>query len=200
MSMDKEDVLTHALSFYYGGMNKAELYYLYDLCIDKNVLELGSMVGMSSYVIASVAKEVSCVDIWSDNQDHLSHDPEQQQVYKNFLPNLPNMYESFTENCKEFINSGKLKMFQGNTQDMANNFNDHEFDVLLIDADHSYKGISSDFYLYRDKLKPDGLFIFHDYGDSMWKGIQEFCNEMVDKGELKMIGIADRIAACKNGT
>jgi predicted O-methyltransferase YrrM len=36
------------------------------------------------------------------------------------------------------------------------------FDVLLIDGDHSYEGVSQDFERYRALVRPGGLIAFHD--------------------------------------
>ena len=192
--MNKEEVLEHVLLFEYGGMSKNELAYLYDICTSKDVLELGSMIGMSSYVIASVAKSLSCVDVWSDTWEHLEYDPKQQEIYKQFTGVILSMYESFKRNCKIFIDSEKIKMYKGNTNEMANKFLDKSFDVILIDADHSYGGISQDFNLYQNKIKNSGLIVFHDYGDSMWTGIKQFADEMVSQNKIKMTGKAERIA------
>jgi predicted O-methyltransferase YrrM len=35
-------------------------------------------------------------------------------------------------------------------------------DVLFIDGDHSYEGVSHDFLLYRDLVRRGGLIVFHD--------------------------------------
>jgi hypothetical protein len=192
--MNKQDVISHALSFKFGGMLPEELSFLYDICVGKSVLELGSMVGMSSYVIASVAKELSCVDVWSDSQEHLSHDPVQANIYKVYLPELPNMFEQFKINCKEFIDSKKIKMYRGKTQNLFNQFPDNYFDLLLIDADHSYQGVFTDFNLYHTKIHKDGRIAFHDYGDSMWIQIAIFCNEMVRQNKIRPIAYCERIA------
>jgi predicted O-methyltransferase YrrM len=192
--MNKHETVQHATSFQYGGQSYGELAYLYDICTDKDVLELGSMVGMSSYVIASVAKSLSCVDIWSDTQEHLVHDPGQANIYASLVAGLPNMFASFTDNCKEFIESKKIKMYRGNTLKLAKKFSDNTFDVVFIDADHSYIGVCNDFKLYHTKVKQDGLIVFHDYGDEMWTGIKRFCDEMVAQQKLKFVNKCERIA------
>ena len=189
----KDDVIDKAYSFYYGGMYPEELREIYDLCKDKKVIELGSMVGMSSYVIASVAEHVSCVDVWSDTQEHLSHDPLQQDVYKEFVPNLPNMLESFATNCKDYIELGKISMFRGKTEDMVHNFPAKTADILFIDADHSYIGVSNDYQHYIHTLKDNGYLLFHDYG-GMWQGVKYLCDEMVAKGEIKLVKIVMSLA------
>lgn len=195
--LNKEEVLSHAMSFNFGGMSRNELGCLYDISDNKNVLELGSMVGMSSYVIASVAKSVSCVDIWSDTQEHLVHDKQQADIYKSLLPQLPNMYDEFIKNCEVFIKNKKIIMYRGNTHDMSSKFNDGEFDLILIDADHSYEGVQKDFELYNHKIHKNGLIVFHDYGDSMWTGIKQFCDMLFLQKKITYIGGIDRIGIFK---
>lgn len=190
--MTKNELVKHALTFKHGGMSYNELYALSDICEGKKVLELGSMVGMSSYVIGNVCSSLDCVDLWSDNQDHLiKHDPNQAQIYKNLK--LSNMYELFLSNCSVFINTGKINMHRGKTLDVVDEFSDKSFDVILLDADHSYHGVSRDFYAYENKLKDDGLFVFHDYGDEMWTAILHFCNEMVAQNRIKYVKNYERI-------
>lgn len=191
--MNREELLKYVLTFNYGGMSEGELGYLYDFCYNKNVLELGSMVGMSSYVIATVANHLSCVDLWSDTQEHLKHDPRQAAVYKQYTPDL-NMFSEFNRNCKEFIESGKITMYRGNTIDVVNFFEDETFDIIFIDADHSYFGVSRDFELYYNKVKSDGLLIFHDYNDDMWTGIKRLCDEKVSAGKIQLVEKRERIA------
>jgi predicted O-methyltransferase YrrM len=190
-----QDILNKIMKFGYGGMSVAELSFLMKICEDKVVLELGSMVGQSSYAIASVAKSLDCVDVWEDNQDHLEHDKKQAEIYAKYVPDLPNMYRSFCENCKEFISSGKIKTHRGNTNSKHADFKNKQFDIILIDADHSWKGVSTDFSNYESKLKDNGVFLFHDYGDSMWVDIKRFCNKMEEEKRIRKIDQVERIAA-----
>lgn len=189
---DKQQLIDYVLTFKYGGMLPSELSHLYDYCLGKTVLELGSMVGMSSYLMASIANLVYCVDVWSDTQDHL--EPKQAQIYAQYVPELPNMLKAFETNCREFIDSGRIIMRRGLTSAFATNFQDSSFDIILIDADHSYDGVKRDFELYHKKVKSDGYIIFHDYGDSMWTGIKEFCDS---EPKLQLVSKVDRLAVFK---
>jgi len=190
----EEIVLNTVMNFKYGGMSENELLFLMELCKNKKVLELGSMVGQSSYAIASFAKSIDCVDVWSDKQDHLAHDKKQAQIYEKYLPDLKNMYLSFLTNCEKFIKTNKIKIHRGTTKEQAKNFKNNEFDIILFDADHSYYGISNDFFDYEEKLKDNGFFVFHDYGDSMWIDIKRFCDEMEKKNRITKIAQKERIA------
>jgi predicted O-methyltransferase YrrM len=168
--MPREEIIKKALSFKYGGMSEGELSFLYDFCKDKDVLELGSMVGMSSYAIASVAKSLHCVDVWDDNQNqkHLEHDKRQQKIYLSYSQDLPSTLKGFKENCKKFLDSGKIIMHRGTTEDRVSDFGGMDFNIVFIDADHLYFGISNDYKLYNHLVRKDGYIIFHDYEDPMW--------------------------------
>jgi len=193
--MDKNKVIETALLFKPGSMSRGELECLYDNCKDIDIIELGSLTGMSSFVIASVCKSLKCIDLWSESYDHLNHDQKQKNIYLNWPNNeTKNTEQHFIENCKEFIDSGKIKMFKGTTESQVINFQDKSFDAILIDADHSYFGISNDYKNYNTKIKDNGFIIFHDYGDGMWVDIKRFCDEMVNSGKFQTVLIKERIA------
>jgi len=192
--MNDAEIVAHAVSFGHGGMSAPELTKLMEICRNKKVLELGSMIGMSSYVIGNVAKSLDCVDVWSDTQEHLAHDTSQCVVYKALTQNIPNMYDAFTSNCGELIDSCKIKIHRGKTSDVVSDFADSSFDVIIFDADHSYFGVSNDFYNYDCKLRSDGRFLFHDYNDGMWTSIVKFCNEMIDAKRIIYVDNVERLA------
>jgi len=189
--MEKEEVLNQSDKLIYGGMTRKELSFLYDICSNKTVLELGSMAGRSSYVIASTAKKLWCVDVWSDTLDHLV-DPIQISHYKVYQPK--NIFDTFIKNCGVFIDSGKLEMCRGKTVEVANSFPDNFFDIIFIDADHSYSGVSNDYASYEYKLKSKGNFVFHDYEHEVLTGISKFCNEKAYRKELQWVKRVESLA------
>ena len=56
-----------------------------------------------------------------------------------------------------------------------------EYDVLIIDGDHSYAGVKADFLLYLPFVSRGGYIIFDDYGAPDWPGVKEFVDETVMK-------------------
>lgn len=46
--------------------------------------------------------------------------------------------------------------------DAADYFEDHSVDFLHIDGSHSYKEVSSDYQLWKSKVKKGGIIAFHD--------------------------------------
>ncbi len=170
--MNKEEVLDHAMSLGFGGMNRHELGFLYDYCKDKNVLELGSHVGQSSYVIASVAKYLTCVDAWIDGAPYLEE--KQSSIYGR---QEKGMKQQFDFNLRGFTNLRKLAFFT----DAALHYLKDDYDIVLIDADHSYEVCKRDIELYKSKAP---IIIFHDYNTPSWPGVKQ----AVDESGLEPIG------------
>lgn len=195
--MTPNEVIEKALSFKHGGMSAGELSWLYDFCKGKKVIELGSMVGQSSYVIASVCDRITCVDAWDDSFGHLSHSPAQLEVYKNdWVNHLPDisMMDAFILHCASFIESGKLAFVQGKTEEVKNHFSSNTADILLIDADHEYEGVKKDIDNYLHTVKQSGIVLFHDYGkDGYWTGVTEAADEAVEAGKIKPLFCFERI-------
>lgn len=180
--MNKEEILDHAMSLGYGGMNRHELGFLYDYCKDKKVLELGSHIGQSSYVIASVAKHLTCVDAWIDGAPYLEE--KQSSIY---AKQEKGMIDQFNQNTKSFTNLGSIRGF---TEEVATFIMDGAFDIILIDADHSYEGCKRDIELYKNKAK---IIIFHDYDTASWPGVKR----AVDESGLKPINQFHYLKVCE---
>jgi len=51
------------------------------------------------------------------------------------------------------------------------------FDVIYIDGDHSKEGVINDWNLAKKIIKPDGLIIFDDWGDSNCKPVRDGIKE-----------------------
>jgi predicted O-methyltransferase YrrM len=63
------------------------------------------------------------------------------------------------------------------------------YNVLIIDADHSYSGVKHDFYNYRHLVKRGGYIIFDDYGNPRWPGLTAFVDkEVAEIPELEFVG------------
>lgn len=177
-------IVDHALTFLHGGMTREELSILRLACNGARVCEVGSMVGMSSYVIASVARELVCVDLWPDNFDFI--EPRQREIYEKISKILPNMYEQFKRNMEGKTYTEK----RGLAHVMARELPDNYFNIILMDADHSYEGLARDYAAFSPKLASGGMWLFHDYGSAMWPDVTRF----VDDQGLKIRGLVGYLA------
>ncbi|MXN67191.1 glycosyltransferase [Stappia sp. GBMRC 2046] len=56
---------------------------------------------------------------------------------------------------------------------------DRLYDFVLIDGDHSLAGVTRDFELYGDMVRPGGLLVFDDYDTTDWPAIKPFVDDVV---------------------
>lgn len=68
-------------------------------------------------------------------------------------------------------------------------------DVLMIDGDHTEEGVRSDFELYSDLVRPDGLIAFHDIVDGrpdLVGGVPRFWRSVKTDGALELVEDPDQ--------
>ena len=56
---------------------------------------------------------------------------------------------------------------------------DRQYDFVMIDGDHSLGGVSNDFELFGNLVRPGGLLIFDDYDTADWPAIGQFVDDHV---------------------
>jgi predicted O-methyltransferase YrrM len=70
-----------------------------------------------------------------------------------------------------------------------------EYDVLIIDGDHSFDGVKFDFEHYASMVRPGGYILFDDYDVEEWPDIKRYVDtEVVGLRTLYRIGAAFRTA------
>jgi len=132
------------------------LYGLDQLCQDINlnknsvVLEVGCNDGVSTSLFAYYASKVICIDVYFS--DSLKNE---------IIP----LYNNIT-----FIH--------GNSVDKIQTMNDNFFDMIYIDADHSYDAVKKDISLSIPKLKSDGYMCGHDYDIHSKNDVYRAVNEI----------------------
>lgn len=71
-----------------------------------------------------------------------------------------------------------------------------EFDVLLIDGDHSYDGVRKDFEIFGPLVKVGGVILFDDYEVSEWPDIKKYVDDAPMKMDcLRLLATGFRTAA-----
>ncbi len=63
---------------------------------------------------------------------------------------------------------------------------DRMIDLLFIDGDHTYEGVSQDYLMYSPLVRPGGMIAFHDIVKTPWPGCQvdRFWGELVQDRSL----------------
>lgn len=157
---DIDDVLV-------DGMRLNRLFGLQDLIkenlnLDSIVCELGSHMGASGSLFAYYCKQVYCVDIWGASNAELV----------------------FDMTMADFDNVTKIK----NTSVNASfTFPNNYFDLVYIDASHTYKDVTDDIIHWKSKVKKNGFLAGHDYNHS------STLSEEVIKAVVEQLGEPDNI-------
>ena len=99
-------------------------------------------------------------------------------------------------NCRQSfskeISVGIIELHNGDASEVLSTFDDHYFDWIYVDADHSYKGVQSDIAVAVHKVKQDGLLVFDDY--TYWSplecqryGVEQAVNELCVRDGWKVV-------------
>jgi predicted O-methyltransferase YrrM len=122
------------------------------------VLELGSWLGDGS--TACFIKELErsrgilyCVDTWRGNKQVPRH-REIDEQYDVFATYLANVRRTGGEKV--------VKPMMMTSREAATIVSDHSFDLVFIDADHSYTSVKEDIRLWLPKVTPGGILCGHD--------------------------------------
>lgn len=99
---------------------------------------------------------------------------------------------------KKILKGIKYNKWVGNSQskqarEFVLNLN-IEFDIIFIDADHSYRGVKKDTFAYGQFLKDGGFIIYHDAEDK-YIGVREWLKEIKSK---KILGLEHVITFVQN--
>ena len=94
------------------------------------------------------------VDAWLDDGIISRNDlGEAQEI-------LNSRYQNFTERMARYP---FVKIYKEYTFNAVRHFNDNFFDLIYIDADHTYEGCKKDLNDWFSKVKPGGFFTGDDY-------------------------------------
>lgn len=117
-------------------------------------IEVGSNIGESATIFLSFEKvhHLFCIDHWIEAINILQKKLEGE------------------------INRGRCTIYSGNSLNFSNLVSDDSFDVVYIDADHSYESASNDISYYWPKLRKNGFLCGHDY-TVKWPGVVKAVDE-----------------------
>lgn len=162
------------------GSDTNDLLAIQDLCNYLNehympvndivMVEIGSMIGDSSEQFALRVKTILCVDAWDYN---LFSEEKDRIKYQNIFPELELMFDAVATQYKNII---KCK---ASSLTASKKFDNHLFDFIYIDADHSYESVKQDLTIWLPKIKPSGWIGGHDYNNNNFPGVKQAIDEIL---------------------
>ncbi|KAA3653541.1 MAG: class I SAM-dependent methyltransferase [Chloroflexi bacterium] len=147
------------------------------------VAEIGVFKGDFSDAILSITKprKLHLIDPWD-------------QIDETFLE-----YADFVQDrFKKEISNGQVVINKGFSFSELKHFDDHYFDWVYIDSDHSYQSTMQELELCKHKVKEGGIIAGHDYcswsfHERMRYGVIEAVNEFCEKYDWEMIYLTNEV-------
>lgn len=148
-----------------GFMHPSELAVLVRLAEGKDYLEVGSFRGLSAWCVAHTAAHVTCIDTFRADSAGQAQQPE-QTTYAEFCRNLAPFWGKVT--CLPFSSEeAAAKIPEAAT-----------FDVIFIDAMHTYDDCLADIKRWWPRVRPGGVMCLHDYGHGDFPGVEQAFDEV----------------------
>ncbi|MFN8671549.1 MAG: class I SAM-dependent methyltransferase [Candidatus Sericytochromatia bacterium] len=140
------------------------------------IIEIGSFKGKSSvamgYACVGTNKKIYCIDPWISETYFKNTKHENEDIYNIWLKNIKdNDLENYVIPIKEY--STNILPNWKITHDL-------QADLIFIDGDHSFKGVTDDFVVSYPHLKEGGLIIFQDIA-TYFEGCEEFWYNIASK-------------------
>src|SRR5438105_6049980 len=126
---------------------------------DCRMAEIGSWLGNGSTQI--FLQELSnyhgagllCVDTWQGNPNV----PRHQDIVSKY-----DVFGTFRINVETARSSIKPQALMASSAESASLIADGAFDLIFVDADHSYDSVRNDVAAWRSKVRPGGILCGHD--------------------------------------
>jgi predicted O-methyltransferase YrrM len=153
-------------AFYMSGLLAGELKNQRD---SYNILEIGSWVGRSTILWASVLQKmcpkgkILCIDPWGIYCEISAEYPKGQTRQRMAeAVRSDSAMKLYLHNIKTSGNSTRVTYIRGYSQDILPLLRDESFDFIYIDGDHSYNGVRSDIRHAKRLAKINGIICGDD--------------------------------------
>jgi hypothetical protein len=140
-----------------GGPWAGHKYFAYDLIRNyepKKVVELGTHLGCSLFTFAQAVKdanlstELDAIDTWQGD--------EHAGTYNEII------FTRVNEIKEEYYKKVKINLVRTTFDKASSEYKNSSIDILHIDGLHTYQAVKHDFNMWIDKVKEDGIVLFHD--------------------------------------
>lgn len=147
------------------------------------IVEVGSNLGRGAVVMADAAGQgnaiVTCVDHWKG-----SYSDESGETNR-CLGGVDEVYKLFEKNVGDRLGKTVVPMHMSSV-DAAITIGGREFDIVFIDAEHTYDACKKDIELWLRHLRDGGLLAGHDYHHESFPGVVKAVDEFVAEHGLEL--------------
>src|SRR3989338_6966473 len=156
-----------------------------------SILEIGSWLGASALSFAQGLKEhnnskgaITCIDAW---QPFFDEEKNNDDVHKNMQALLGSdvAYNIFTHNIGTLPKSILCQHLRGQSENIMPILKPQQFDIIFIDADHTYEPVKKDILNAIPLLKDGGIICGDDLNLQMFECDQELAKKSGDKDFIK---------------
>lgn len=147
---------------------------------DSKVLEIGVFKGDFLHFLNTNCKtsSIDAVDLFEGYASSGDADGKNVVFY--------NLEKAYLELLNKYQGVEKIKIYKSNSTTFLNNKEDNTYDIIYIDADHSYEAVKNDLKYSFNTIKDGGYIMGHDYAINLKKAntiykvevkkaVDEFC-------------------------
>lgn len=136
------------------------------------VAEVGVYEGANAETLLQLPlQKLYLIDMWGlGDQPHYGH-------------NMGEWERMYAKIVRKFNNLPQVEIMRMKSMDAVRRFDDYFFDLVYIDATHTYEAVLEDLVAWTPKVHPAGYIIGDDW---RWEGIKKGVTEFSEKNGLEM--------------
>jgi predicted O-methyltransferase YrrM len=143
------------------------------------VLEIGTLFGLGALFVGEAARpffdhvELTLIDPLDGYYGGLQVDP------PTGLTVTRSVLESNVDRLAWPRDDVRILQGYSTEDEILSQASDREYDVLILDGDHSYDGIRLDFERYAHLVRQGGLLVVDDYGTPDWPDVGRYADDVI---------------------
>jgi predicted O-methyltransferase YrrM len=146
-----------------GFLHPSEADMLAELATGRDVCEIGAYRGLSCWCMAQTARSVISIDshrAWTNGQTQ-GEELTTLEDFKMAVGGFPN-----------------VSWIVGTSKDACNQLRTKRYDMIFLDAMHTYEDCLEDITRWWPKLRRGGVFAGHDYRHADFPGVEKAFDEV----------------------